>query len=141
MCKLEHLRSLMSVITKMGVQLAVDNFGVGQSSLARLRNVRGAHVKLDGTFLRNDVDVESETKLLSSVINMIHEQKAKVTAEWVETEQQNTLLRHMGCDYAQGYFHSRPLSADQFGRIRDCTRQKHGANSSLDGFRARVGIA
>jgi len=113
-CQTKDLGSLISGLTEIGVRLAIDDFGVGHSSLGRLREIRSAHVKLDGTFLRNESAVEAQARLLRSVIQMIHEQDASVTAEWVETEEQNDSLREMGCDFAQGYFHSRPITAEQF---------------------------
>jgi diguanylate cyclase (GGDEF)-like protein/PAS domain S-box-containing protein len=98
----------------LGVSIAIDDFGMGYSSLSRLRDFPALHLKIDGSFVR-DIERKAEDKaLLRSIIDMAHSQGIQVTAEWVETEAQMEILRECGCDYAQGYFISPALTAQQF---------------------------
>lgn len=98
----------------LGVSIAIDDFGMGHSSLSRVRDFPALHLKIDGSFVR-DIERKAEDKaLLRSIIDMAHSQGIEVTAEWVETEAQMEILRACGCDYAQGYFISPALTAQQF---------------------------
>ncbi|WP_394809420.1 EAL domain-containing protein [Nitrosomonas sp.] len=97
-----------------GVQVAIDDFGTGYSSLSYLKKFDIDYLKIDRSFISN-LDSESNDSILcEAIISMAHRLGMKVIAEGVETNSQKQLLIAMGCDYAQGFFFSKPLTADQF---------------------------
>ncbi len=95
-----------------GVQVAVDDFGTGYSSLSYLKKFDVDYIKIDKSFVSN-LSADSEDMVLcEAIIVMAHKLGLKVIAEGIETAEQQDLLIAVGCDYGQGYFFSRPLSAD-----------------------------
>ena len=92
-----------------GVQLAVDDFGTGYSSLLSLQRFSPNRVKIDRGFIRELISDKQGRKLVESMLLMIHQLEMKVVAEGVETSEQLSLLRELGCDYIQGYYSGRPL--------------------------------
>ena len=97
-----------------GMQIAIDDFGVGYSSLAYLKRFDIDYLKIDKSFVR-DIETDANDKALSqAIIVMAHALGLKVIAEGVETASQLRFLREMGCDYAQGYLFSEAVPMDQF---------------------------
>lgn len=92
-----------------GVQLAVDDFGTGYSSLISLQRFSPNRVKIDRGFIREVISDKQDRKLVESMLLMIHKLEMRVVAEGVETSEQLSLLRELGCDYIQGYYSGRPL--------------------------------
>ncbi len=74
-------------------------------------------MKIDQSFIRNLVTDPSDLALSEAMIVMAHKLGLKVIAEGVETQEQLDLLREMKCDFAQGYFYSRPVTATEFERL------------------------
>ncbi len=112
---LETLQTLKT----MGVQVAVDDFGTGYSSFAYLRRLPIACLKIDRQFI-NDLSepgAHDTAIITNTLIALAHNLKLRVIAEGVETEAQLRLLQQQGCDEIQGFFFSRPLSADEFVRL------------------------
>ena len=95
----------------LGVGIAVDDFGTGQSSLTYLKHFPIDTVKIDKEFLRDVTFDETAAAIVSYVINLAHTLQLNVVAEGAETEEQYTFLRHYGCDQMQGYLFSKPLPA------------------------------
>ncbi len=106
----KHLHSL----SEMGFKIAIDDFGTGHSSLSRLRHFPISIVKIDQSFVRNMGDDSSSTILVKSIIDMAHTLGFQVIAEGVENAQQLKVLLDFGCDIFQGYYFSKPVSADEF---------------------------
>ena len=92
-----------------GVQLAVDDFGTGYSSLISLQRFSPNRVKIDRGFIREVISDKQDRNLVESMLLMIHKLEMRVVAEGVETSEQLSLLRELGCDYIQGYYSGRPL--------------------------------
>ena len=106
----EHLKEL-------GVLLAIDDFGVGYSSFASLKHLNVDFLKIDKYFI-DDMLVDHKAKLLvGSMIEMGHNLGHKVTAEGIEKEEQFCMLQELGCDTAQGYLFSKPVSANQVSKL------------------------
>lgn len=97
-----------------GIQVAIDDFGTGYSSLSYLKKFDIDYLKIDQSFVRNLAPDSSDRVLCEAIITMAHRLGMKVVAEGVETEEQCELLKQAGCDYAQGYLFSRPVSAAVF---------------------------
>lgn len=97
-----------------GVQVAIDDFGTGYSSLSYLKKFDIDYLKIDRSFISN-LDSKSNDRILcEAVITMAHRLGMKVIAEGVETDLQKELLTSMGCDFGQGNFFSKPMTADKF---------------------------
>ena len=96
---------------RAGVELSIDDFGTGYSSLSYLKKLDTDYLKIDQTFVRNLATDSSDQALSEAITMMSHKLGLKVIAEGVETEEQQVILEAMGCDYAQGYLHARPMPA------------------------------
>lgn len=97
-----------------GIQVAIDDFGTGYSSLSYLKKFDIDYLKIDKSFV-DHIEMDSNDMALSeAIIVMAHKLGLKVIAEGVETAAQRKLLSDAGCDYAQGYLFSRPLSPEAF---------------------------
>ncbi|HWW62641.1 MAG TPA: EAL domain-containing protein, partial [Thermoanaerobaculia bacterium] len=105
--------TVLRELKAMGVSIAVDDFGTGQSSLIYLKEFPIDTVKIDKGFLRDVTGDDTAAAIVSYVINLAHTLRLKVVAEGVETDQQYTFLRHYACDLMQGYLFSPPLPADE----------------------------
>lgn len=105
--RLSHLKSL-------GFEVSVDDYGIGQSSLAKLKNLPVDELKIDKTFILRLDQCQKDQDIVSSTISMGHKLGLRVVAEGVENKESLELLRQFQCDYAQGYYLSRPVSADKF---------------------------
>lgn len=97
-----------------GVQVAIDDFGTGYSSLSYLKKFDIDYLKIDRSFVSNLNSDSNDRILCEAIITMAHRLGMKVVAEGVETDSQKQLLMEMGCDYGQGYYFSRPLTAEKF---------------------------
>ncbi len=100
-----------------GMQVAIDDFGTGYSSLSYLRKFDIDYLKIDRSFVGNLAGGGSDSVLCEAIIAMAHKLGIRVVAEGVETTEQYQLLKHMGCDYGQGYLWSKPLPAAEFGQF------------------------
>lgn len=105
--------NLMNRLNSMGISLAIDDFGTGYSSLAYLKRFPIQKLKIDRSFI-NDVATDSnDAAIAKSIISLAHNMGLKVLAEGVEDKHQMEWLRARGCDQAQGYYYSQPISARQ----------------------------
>jgi len=99
-----------------GLQVAIDDFGIGHSSLSYLKKFDIDYLKIDQSFVRNLSPVSDDMALCEAIIVMAHKLGMKVIAEGVETAGQRDLLAAAGCDYGQGYLFARPMPAEAFER-------------------------
>ena len=101
------------------MSLAIDDFGTGYSSLSYLQRFPLDILKVDKSFVDELGVDQGATEIVAAVINLAHALGLEVVAEGVETERQLEVLQRLGCDFAQGYLFSRPVSAaeliDTFG--------------------------
>jgi EAL domain-containing protein (putative c-di-GMP-specific phosphodiesterase class I)/PleD family two-component response regulator len=100
-----------------GVHLSIDDFGTGYSSLNYIKRFPVDALKIDQSFIREMMTSEQDSTLTTSIILMGKGLNLTVVAEGVETRSQLGLLRALGCDQAQGYLFSRPVPADEAGRL------------------------
>ncbi|MBF6507954.1 bifunctional diguanylate cyclase/phosphodiesterase [Nocardia farcinica] len=98
----------------MGVVLAVDDFGTGYSSLAYLRQLPVDEVKIDKSFVLGMGTDLGDMAVVRSIVELGHSLDLVVVAEGVEDDAARDQLVQMGCDVAQGYLISRPLSEERF---------------------------
>jgi diguanylate cyclase (GGDEF)-like protein/PAS domain S-box-containing protein len=99
---------VLESLRDIGVSIAVDDFGVGHSSLAYLKLFPVDLLKLDGSFVRGIGTGGNDEHLVEIMISLAHRIGAKVVAEGVEQQPQMEWLRNAGCDYIQGYLVGRP---------------------------------
>ncbi|MDO8363611.1 MAG: EAL domain-containing protein [Actinomycetota bacterium] len=108
------LRS-MQALRRFGVQLALDRFGTGISSLTALRTCEADVLKLDGTVARMLGTSGDDDPIVRAIIQLAHALDMQVVAEWVTSADQLRRLRVLGCDLVQGHLLGEPTAADLFG--------------------------
>jgi diguanylate cyclase (GGDEF)-like protein/PAS domain S-box-containing protein len=112
--------SLIEVLTnikKMGVRLAIDNFGTGYASLAQIKNFPIDTIKVDRSFIHNLPKGSGNRSITEAIIAMGKTLSLTVVAEGVETQDQWDYLRNHVCDEMQGFYFSKPVTPDQFGDL------------------------
>jgi diguanylate cyclase (GGDEF)-like protein len=107
---------LLARLRERGVRIAIDDFGTGLSSLAYLKRLPAAKLKIDRSFVRDLPTGRGDAAIVQAAISMAHALGLDVVAEGVETAAQHRVLADMGCRYGQGYLYSPPLDAEAFGR-------------------------
>lgn len=117
-------------IKALGVSVALDDFGTGYSSLGTLRNFSFDKIKLDASFVRELEKSPQAIAIIRAVLALGKSLEIPVLAEGIETEGQLELLRHEGCDEAQGYLLGRPAALPEI-LDRAQRRSTHGPRSSL----------
>lgn len=101
-------------IQQSGIRLALDKFGSGHSSLAFLKTLPVAEVKIDRVFVKDLVSDVQDQLIINTSTRLAHDFGFTVTAEGVEDAQTLALLQQAGCDAAQGYYFAKPLPAREF---------------------------
>lgn len=105
-----HMRRFVAA----GVQIAIDDYGAGLSSLAYLKQLPAHELKIDKTFISGLTSSNRDPLIVRSTIELAHALDMKVTAEGVDSPVSQSLLTVMGCDFLQGYEISRPLPLKDF---------------------------
>jgi len=100
-----------------GVALAIDDFGTGYSSVAYVRNFALDELKIDQSFVRGLSSGVEDAAIVKAVIHMAHALGLATVAEGVETPEQLAELRSLGCDWAQGYYFSRPQPPEEIESV------------------------
>jgi EAL domain-containing protein (putative c-di-GMP-specific phosphodiesterase class I) len=115
----DEARSLRALraLRKLGVTVAIDDFGIGYSSLSYLSRLPADTVKIDQSFLRNTPSPDSVFPMISAIVTMVHSLGLQVVAEGVELPSEMEMLREAGCDCVQGYLLGRPMSPDAVGHM------------------------
>ena len=101
----------LEAVRALGIQVAVDDFGTGLSSLAYLKRLPIGKLKIDRAFVKDLPDSSDDAAIASAIITMAHSLSLTVVAEGVETVAQRDFLAAQRCDFAQGFLYSRPVSA------------------------------
>ena len=104
----------ISKLSLMGIQLSIDDFGTGYSSMAYIQKLMVAKIKIDKSFVIDMGNNVKDEMIVRSTIDLAHNLGLKAVAEGVENQESWDKLRALGCDSAQGYFMSKPLSSEKF---------------------------
>ena len=104
-------QDVVASLRELGVRIAIDDFGIGYSSLSYLKRWRVDTLKIDRSFVRDLVTDMSDLAIVSAIIAMARHLNIEVVAEGIEGWQQLEKLRQLGCTYAQGYLFARPTPA------------------------------
>ena len=108
-----NILGILETLKKIGIQLVIDDFGIGYSSLNRLMNFPIDCLKVDQSFVRNIEQDSAKAAIVAAVIAMAEGMNMRVIAEGVETEAQLAFLRNKHCHVVQGHLISKPLSSRQ----------------------------
>jgi diguanylate cyclase (GGDEF)-like protein len=122
-----RLIEVLTNIKKMGVRLAIDNFGTGYASLTQLRNFPIDTIKLDKSFIRNLPQDSKDKAITEAIIAMGKTLSLTVVTEGMETQAQKDFLQDHICDEMQGFYFSKPVAPDNFAdllRNHDPSSQK-----------------
>lgn len=114
---LDHATSQIALCRQAGFQVALDDFGAGQTSLAYLGSLPVDTVKIDQSFV-NDVVTNAEASgLLLQILGMCKSLGKRTVVEGVETPGQYLLLRSFGCDFIQGYYFAKPMPISEAAKL------------------------
>ncbi len=119
MSNIVRAQSTLSRLQKMGMRVALDDFGAGMSSYGYLSDLPIDLIKIDGRFVRNIRRNSVNQIFVRSIIEIAHEMKLKTVAEYVTDELTLSVLRDMGVDYVQGFGIAKPVSIDKIQGIVD----------------------
>ncbi|MFZ1853058.1 MAG: EAL domain-containing protein [Nitrosomonas sp.] len=100
-----------------GIEVSIDDFGTGFSSLSYLKKFDIDYLKIDRTFINQLMENETDRTLVEAIIVMAHKLDIQTIAEGVESKEQEALLMRLGCDFAQGFLYSQPLSSQAFKKL------------------------
>ena len=128
----ESLRAAATLheVRKLGVSVAIDDFGVGYSSFSYLRELPVDRFKLDRSFLASVPQSSGDSRLVAALIAMGHRLEVGIVAEGVECEAQARFLREHGCDQAQGFHLGRPMPEADFEALLE---REHAATAKHPG--------
>lgn len=114
---MEDPATALATVTQLaglGISLSIDDYGTGYSSLAYLKNLPVAELKIDREFISNMNDRPEDRAIVRSTIELAHDLNLEVVAEGVENESVINELHALGCDLVQGYFIAKPMPASEF---------------------------
>jgi diguanylate cyclase (GGDEF)-like protein len=112
MARPETALTVLRGLAERGIELAIDDFGVGQSSFAYLRRLPVRELKIDKSFLQRLAVGAEDRAIVAAIVDLGHRLGHRVTAEGVPDQATLDLLAQIGCDHAQGYYIARPVPAD-----------------------------
>ncbi len=112
--KTDQIITTVKNLRDLGFRIEMDDFGSGYSSLSILSTMPIDALKLDIQFIRSAFKEQKDTRLLEAMIGLAKSFEVPTIAEGVETDEQYSNLKAMGCDIIQGYYFSRPLPVDEF---------------------------
>lgn len=100
-------------ITNLGMRISIDDFGAGYSNLGYLKTLPVNKLKIDKSFINDCITDVNDASIVEAIIALAHGLKLKVVAEGVDTNEKALFLKKLGCDEAQGFLYSPPISANK----------------------------
>jgi len=113
----EDATAMIRRLRDLGVELYIDDFGTGYSSLSYLHRFPVSMLKIDRSFIKRMSGRGEDSEIVRTIVALAHSLRMGVIAEGVETEEQVDHLKALKCEYAQGYYFSRPLDAESAGEL------------------------
>ena len=126
-----YVTDIITRFKKMNIKLSVDDFGIGYSSLSRLKKLPVSEVKIDRSFVTGMLTNKDDAIIVKSTIDLAHNLGLKVVAEGVENQKSMDILIELGCDMAQGTYIAEPLDIDQFLKFVASYPQSEKIHSGL----------
>ena len=117
----------LNALRKAGIQVCLDDFGVGAASLDYLHRLPADTVKIDGRFVRDITTDERSRSLVSHVVQLCRELKMTTVVEMIETEEQAAIIRGLGVDYGQGWLFGRPTPQPSLPIVHPVAARRLGA--------------
>jgi EAL domain-containing protein (putative c-di-GMP-specific phosphodiesterase class I) len=117
MQNVETASAMLKEMKALGVLLGIDDFGTGYSSLSYLSRFPIDTLKVDSSFVSRIGEDKENLEIVRTIITLAHNLRMDVIAEGVETAEQLSQLRDLGCEYGQGYYFSRPVSAEEANHL------------------------
>ncbi|MDO4860142.1 MAG: EAL domain-containing protein [Bacillota bacterium] len=114
----EQMIDVINALREKGFRIEMDDFGSGYSSLNMLTTLPIDYMKLDMEFIKNMKTGSTGFRLVKMVKSIADYMEVPIVAEGVETEEQCRLLKEIGCNIIQGYYFSKPLTADEFESLQ-----------------------
>ena len=115
----DEVIGILEALRSLGVQLGLDDFGMGYSALSYLQKLPVQTLKIDWSFV-SDIQNANNVEIVRAILALASGLSMNVTAEGVETAEQAALLKDLSCEFGQGYFFDRPLTHD---RAREVLRK------------------
>ncbi|MHA6259713.1 EAL domain-containing protein [Sporosarcina sp. CAU 1771] len=113
MMDVEHAIPILNGLQELGVYISIDDFGTGYSSLSYLSKFNINRLKIDRSFIQNIEKGESDANIVALIIQVAHNLELEAVAEGVENDKQLQFLRLHSCDVIQGFYYSKPISAEE----------------------------
>jgi EAL domain-containing protein (putative c-di-GMP-specific phosphodiesterase class I) len=113
----EKSATTLQILSTMGVHISIDDFGTGYSSLSYLRRFPLDKLKIDRSFVRDLLSNPDDASIVKAIISLAHNLRLRVVAEGVETAEQLSYLRELGCDQYQGFFCSPAVPPPAFEEL------------------------
>ena len=115
---IDELNEKIDQLKEKGFRISMDDFGSGYSSFNTLGKLHIDELKMDRVFLSAITGKEDERQeiIMAQVVDLAKKLRISTVAEGVETKENETLIRTLGCGYGQGYYYSRPIDEDEFDR-------------------------
>lgn len=110
----EIFLDFLKKMNTLGISTSIDDFGIGFSSLSLITNPNVHNIKLDKSFVDDIVTSEDAAYLVGKIVDACRKLNKNLICEGVETREQCTVLKNMGCSMIQGYLFDRPLPEEQF---------------------------
>jgi diguanylate cyclase (GGDEF)-like protein/PAS domain S-box-containing protein len=110
-------KNILLRLKELGFTLALDDFGTGYSSLTWLFQFPYDTIKIDRQFVNDAAKSHKAKCIVKNAISLAHDMDLDIVAEGIETEEQDKLLRELGCDIAQGYLYSQPISVSDIASV------------------------
>jgi len=112
----------MSRLKELGCRISIDDFGTGYSSFSYFKNIPADELKIDRAFIAGMTHDTADQRIIETIIGLAHAFDMQVVAEGVEDHESLAMLERLGCDVAQGYFISEPLSGGEYDAWLDARR-------------------
>ena len=130
---LENLQAAIEIMTnikKLGITFVLDDFGTGYSSLNYLKKIPVNKLKIDKSFISSVLESDNDQYIAEVMISLAQNLELVVIAEGVEKKEQELFLKKINCDTVQGYLYSRPVNAEEAGRLLEETAKKKFAGKN-----------
>jgi EAL domain-containing protein (putative c-di-GMP-specific phosphodiesterase class I) len=127
----EKLIATLRTLRELGSQVLIDDFGTGYSSLSYIDRLPVDIIKIDRAFVHDLSRERGPSPVVSAVVDMARRLRLKTVAEGVETAAQAAILAEIGCDYAQGYFYSKPVLARHCRSLLEHLRRERPITDTL----------
>ncbi len=113
----ENIIPRLHELRNLGVRTAMDDFGTGYSSMAYLSSLPIDTLKIDRSFISKMSRSDEDVAIVRAIVTLAKTLDLRITSEGIETSEQHVQLSALGCDFGQGYFFDRPMSAESLGLL------------------------